>query len=57
MVGLEVDELSLNANGIPKIKAIIRKIEFKKAQQFAQYVLTLKTAQEVREAAAQFFTV
>ncbi len=54
LVGLGVDELSMNAVSIPKVKAMIRKLSYQNVQSFAQHVLTLKTSQEVREATTRF---
>jgi phosphoenolpyruvate-protein phosphotransferase/dihydroxyacetone kinase phosphotransfer subunit len=49
LVGLGVDELSLAPAGIPKIKAIVRDLNFAQAQLLAQQVLSASNANRVRE--------
>jgi phosphoenolpyruvate-protein phosphotransferase/dihydroxyacetone kinase phosphotransfer subunit len=48
LVGLGVDELSLNAAGIPRIKSIVRELDFSEAKVLAQKVLSARSAREVR---------
>jgi Phosphoenolpyruvate-protein kinase (PTS system EI component in bacteria) len=51
LVGLGVDELSLNPAGIPRIKSIIRDLDFAEAQVFAQKILSTRNASEARKMA------
>jgi multiphosphoryl transfer protein len=48
LVGLGVDELSLNPAGIPQIKSIIRSLTLESARELASQALTCKTSAEVR---------
>jgi phosphoenolpyruvate-protein phosphotransferase len=54
LVGLDVDELSLNPAGIPRIKAIIRDLTRETARTLASQALQCKTSAEVRQLARQF---
>jgi phosphocarrier protein FPr len=49
LVGLGVDELSVNVPAIPTVKAQIRSLSLARAQQLAQQALACATAGEVRE--------
>ena len=49
LVGLGVDELSLNAQNIPLIKKAISSISFKEAQDLAKKLVTFGSVLEVRE--------
>jgi phosphocarrier protein FPr len=49
LVGLGVDELSLNPPGIPRIKAGIRELTFDRARALAQQALHCATSTEVRQ--------
>jgi multiphosphoryl transfer protein len=51
LVGLGVDELSLNSTGIPRIKAIVRELNYGEAQKFAAKVLATHNASEARRLA------
>jgi phosphoenolpyruvate-protein phosphotransferase/dihydroxyacetone kinase phosphotransfer subunit len=53
LVGLGVDELSMNAPAIPAVKATISQLTMKEAEAIASHVLQLDCAQEVREYVAQ----
>jgi len=48
LVGLGLDELSMNAQSIPMIKNIIRSISMKEARADLEHIMQLETAQEVR---------
>ncbi|MEA3459589.1 MAG: putative PEP-binding protein, partial [Chloroflexota bacterium] len=48
LLGLGLDEFSMNATAIPKAKEIIRSLSLDEAQQSAYRVLALGTAEEVR---------
>jgi len=48
LLGLGLDEFSMNAVAIPKAKEIIRSFSLEEAQQVASYILSLKTLEEVR---------
>jgi phosphocarrier protein FPr len=54
LVGLGVDELSLNSAGIPRIKAIVRDLDYPTAQRFAEKVLATRNASEARSLAKNF---
>jgi phosphocarrier protein FPr len=54
LVGLGVDELSLNPGGIPRVKAIIRQINSTEAIELARQVLECEGTAQVREIANQF---
>jgi phosphocarrier protein FPr len=49
LVGLGVDELSLNPAGIPRIKSIIRNLTIDTAHTLASQALKCKTSAEVRQ--------
>jgi multiphosphoryl transfer protein len=49
LVGLGVDELSLNPAGIPRIKSILRDLTMENARAIAEKALRCKTSAEVRE--------
>ena len=54
LVGLGVDELSLNPGGIPRVKAIIRQIDTVGAQELAHQALESESTTQVREIAQNF---
>ncbi len=54
LVGLGVDELSLNPAGIPRIKSIIRDLTMETAQALASQALRCKTSAEVRQLVRHF---
>ena len=49
LVGLGLDEFSMSASGILKIRKRISEIDYKKAQEKAKEILTLASAEEVLE--------
>ena len=49
LVGLGIDELSVNVPAIPKVKAQIRRLNFVEAQSLAQSALQSETAEAVRK--------
>jgi phosphoenolpyruvate-protein kinase (PTS system EI component) len=49
LVGLGVDELSLNPAGIPRIKSVIRDLTMEAAVALAEQALQCQTSAEVRE--------
>ncbi len=49
LLGLELDEFSTSPVNIPRIKQVIRSVEFKTAKAVAQEALTLSTGREVGE--------
>jgi phosphoenolpyruvate-protein phosphotransferase/dihydroxyacetone kinase phosphotransfer subunit len=55
LVGLGVDELSLSPDAVPKVKAIIRKLEYKTAVELAAEVLSTDNAGSARNLASAFF--
>jgi phosphoenolpyruvate-protein phosphotransferase len=48
LVGLGVDELSMNAPAIPRAKQIIRSLDYASARKLAQSVLQMDTPEDVR---------
>ncbi|MFZ6018173.1 MAG: hypothetical protein ACOYXO_01070, partial [Chloroflexota bacterium] len=54
LIGLGVRELSLNAAGIPRVKAVVRNLTTEQTKQAARQALACSNAQEVREMAANF---
>jgi phosphoenolpyruvate-protein phosphotransferase len=55
LVGLGVDELSLTSTGIPRIKAIVRELDYSKSREFAERVLATHNASEARSLAKNLF--
>ncbi len=53
LLGLGVDELSMNHMAIPMVKKVIRLINYEDAKQMAKQVLDMVTVEEVNEFAAQ----
>ena len=49
LVGLDVDELSLNPAGIPRIKSILRDLTMDQAHALAEQALRCQTSAEVRQ--------
>ena len=49
LLGLGIDELSMNAGGIPVIKKIIRSFSMEEAKADLQEIIRLETAEKVRE--------
>jgi phosphocarrier protein FPr len=54
LVGVGVDELSLNPPGIPRVKAAVRALTMPAAHALAEQALQCRTSAEVRELARQF---
>ncbi len=54
LVGLGVDELSMNAAAIPKVKALIRKMNLSQAADLANACLVAEDALATRQIAGQF---
>ena len=54
LIGLGVDELSLNAGGIPRTKSVIRSMELPKARELAQKILGTESASEARQLAQRY---
>jgi phosphoenolpyruvate-protein phosphotransferase len=54
LVGLGVDELSLNSAGIPRIKSIIRDLTMETARSLAEQALHCQTSVEVRQLVRTF---
>ncbi len=54
LVGLGVDELSLNPAGIPHIKSIVRELTMESARALAEQALDCQTSTEVRKLAREF---
>jgi len=54
LVGLGVDELSLNPAGIPRIKSILRDLTMDSVRALAEQALRCKTSTEVRQLAREF---
>jgi phosphocarrier protein FPr len=49
LIGLGVDELSVSINGIPAVKAAIRKYDMGRCKAIASQAIAKKTSEEVRE--------
>lgn len=56
LVGLGVDELSLNPAGIPRIKSILRDLTMESARALAEQALRCQTSAEVRQLVREFNT-
>jgi phosphocarrier protein FPr len=56
LVGLGVDELSMNPDSIPRVKDLIRKLEFSAVSRLAQRALQAERASDVRHKAELFFS-
>jgi phosphoenolpyruvate-protein kinase (PTS system EI component) len=54
LVGLGVDELSLNPAGIPRIKSILRNLTLENARAVAEQALHCQTSTEVRKLVRKF---
>jgi phosphoenolpyruvate-protein phosphotransferase len=54
LVGLGVDELSLNPAGIPRIKSILRELTMESAEALAERALRCQTSAEVRQLVREF---
>jgi phosphocarrier protein FPr len=54
LVGLGVDELSLNSAAIPQVKSIIRELTMESARTLAEQALRCQTSAEVRQLARGF---
>ncbi len=54
LVGLGVDELSLNPAGIPRVKALVRKLRLPETQKLADQVLNAEDASAARCLAKEF---
>jgi len=48
LLGMEIDELSMNAVAIPTIKKIIRSVKMEEAAEVAYKVMTLSTSNEIK---------
>jgi phosphoenolpyruvate-protein kinase (PTS system EI component) len=55
LVGLGVDELSMNPGGIPRAKAVLRAIDLTDARELSAQVLSAKSSQDSRKLAQDFF--
>jgi phosphotransferase system enzyme I (PtsI) len=53
LLGLGVDELSMNHMSIPMVKKVIRLISYEEAKDMARQALDMVTTEEVNEFAAQ----
>lgn len=49
LLGLGLDEFSMSASSIPKIKQIIRNTTYEEAKRIADHVINMSTGQEVRD--------
>jgi phosphoenolpyruvate-protein phosphotransferase len=54
LIGLGVDELSLNPAGIPRIKSILRDLTMEPARALAEQALRCQTSAEVRQLVREF---
>jgi phosphocarrier protein FPr len=53
LIGLEVDELSMNPVDIPAVKQAIRRVDFKRARKLAEQALVCESAAQVRSLVSQ----
>jgi phosphoenolpyruvate-protein phosphotransferase (PTS system enzyme I) len=53
LLGLGVDELSMNHMAIPMVKRVIRLLQYNDAQEMARQVLEMETVEDINEFAAQ----
>lgn len=49
LIGLGLDEFSMNANKVLNVRKLIRKLDFKECQKLADEVLKLATSDEVEK--------
>jgi phosphotransferase system enzyme I (PtsI) len=49
LIGLGLDELSVNPSALPEIKKIIRTVKHRDARRMADHVLSLATEDEIKE--------
>jgi len=49
LLGLGLDEFSMNASSIPKVKKLIRDVTYEEAKEIADHVIDLSTGHEVRD--------
>jgi phosphoenolpyruvate-protein phosphotransferase len=54
LIGLGVDELSLNSGGVPRTKSVVRTVEMPKARELAQKILRTESAVEARKLAQSY---
>jgi len=54
LLGLGLDELSMNAVSLPEVKKVIRSIKYSEAKKMAEKALKLSTIKETRELAKEF---
>lgn len=53
LLGLELDEISVSPGVLPRVKQIIRSVDFSEAKKIAQKAITFDTGSEVREYVTQ----
>jgi phosphotransferase system enzyme I (PtsI) len=49
LIGMGVDELSMNVHAIPKVKKLLTSITESESKEIAEHALELRTAMEIRE--------
>lgn len=54
LLGLGLNSLSVHPNSVPKIKALIRSLEFAEAKEAARHILKLSVGSEIRRCAERF---
>lgn len=54
LLGLGLDELSMNAASLPEVKKVVRSIKYSEAKEMAEKALKLSTIEETRELAKEF---
>ncbi len=54
LLGLGLDEFSMNAISIPKVKEVVRSLKYSDAREMAEKALNLSTIEETRELAKEF---
>jgi phosphoenolpyruvate-protein kinase (PTS system EI component) len=53
LVGMGVNELSMNVHSIPKVKKLLSSITVSESKEIAEHALRLKTASEIKEFVTQ----
>lgn len=54
LLGLEIDELSMNPLAIPKVKKMIREATLKESKELLEKILTFSSASEIREFVTEY---
>lgn len=55
LIGMELDELSMSAQDIPKVKRIIRNSDYERCTEFVKILNNIHSSSEMRDAVIKFF--